>query len=62
MARRPAIIVNDNANTTTITTALGDVKTDIINNDNANRTQIINNDNANTTTFFERDYGREKMS
>jgi len=49
---KTAIIVNDNANTTTITTALGDVKTDIINNDNANRTQIINNDNANTTTIL----------
>jgi hypothetical protein len=46
------IIANDNANTTLITTTLGDIKTEIINNDNANRTTIINNDNANTTTIL----------
>ena len=42
------IINNAATNTTTITTAVSNAQTAIVNNDNANKTTIVNNDNANT--------------
>lgn len=48
-------VANDNANTTTIMTAISNAQTAIVNNDNSNKTAIINNDNSNRDTIVNND-------
>jgi hypothetical protein len=49
------ILANADANRTTITTAVSNAQTAIVNNDNTNKNTIINNDNTNKDTIVTND-------